>query len=542
MLPVLIVALVLSGSAAYFVATGAVTRVMQELLAFKVYELEKYAESQWQLLLDNGFSDRPEMVEAAKSGVATFAGSIVRTETELIVALASDGVVAMSSGALQLRPEETAPLLELARQGRRDLVTAAIGGVQRVARGFPFAPFGWYVLVTEERSVFYSDVDAITRYTGLIALAASALSVLLLTLFARRLTSPLTRVVETMESIIGENDLTARVPVEYRDETGRLAHTFNIMVGELERAYNRIKRYALDAVLAQKREHKIRSIFQRYVPRELIERFFANPESMLVGENRQLAILFSDIRGFTTISEAMAPDDLVSSLNRYFETQVDIVMARSGIVDKYIGDAIMAFFGAPVAHDDDPLQAVLAGIEMTGAVEGFNARQRETGKPEFRIGVGIAYGLVTVGNIGTDRKMDYTVIGDMVNLASRLEGLTKIYHQPLLISDTLWEPVKDKVRTRLIDTVAVKGRTKGARIYTAKKELGENEDRAWRLHDQAMERYYARDFAEAERLFGEVSALLQDDAASREMVERSRRYRSEQPPPEWDGVEVMTTK
>jgi class 3 adenylate cyclase/HAMP domain-containing protein len=396
--------------------------------------------------------------------------------------------------------------------------------------------------VSEERSVFYSDVDAITRYTGLIVLAASALSVLLLTLFARRLTSPLTRVVGTMESIISENDLTARVPVEYRDETGRLAHTFNIMIGELERAYNRIKHYALDAVLAQKREHKIRSIFQRYVPRELIERFFTNPESMLVGDNRQLAILFSDIRGFTTISEAMAPDDLVNSLNRYFETQVDIVMGRKGIVDKYIGDAIMAFFGAPVAHDDDPLQAALAGIEMTEAVTGFNAKQREAGKPEFRIGVGIAWGLVTVGNIGTDKKMDYTVIGDMVNLASRLEGLTKIYHQPLLMSDTLWERVKDNVRTRLIDTVAVKGRTRGARIYTAKKVLDDNESRAWPLHDEAMERYYARDFAQAARLFGEVTALLPGDTASQEMIERSRRYENAPPPPEWDGVEVMTSK
>jgi class 3 adenylate cyclase len=238
----------------------------------------------------------------------------------------------------------------------------------------------------------------------------------------------------------------------------------------------------------------------------------------------------------------MAPDDLVNSLNRYFETQVDIVMGRKGIVDKYIGDAIMAFFGAPVAHDDDPLQAALAGIEMTEAVTGFNAKQREAGKPEFRIGVGIAWGLVTVGNIGTDKKMDYTVIGDMVNLASRLEGLTKIYHQPLLMSDTLWERVKDNVRTRLIDTVAVKGRTRGARIYTAKKVLDDNESRAWPLHDEAMERYYARDFAQAARLFGEVTALLPGDTASQEMIERSRRYENAPPPPEWDGVEVMTSK
>ncbi len=541
-LPVLIVALALSGGAAYFVATGAVSRVMQELLAFKVYELEKYAQSQWQLLLDNRFADRPEMVEAAKGGVTAFADSIVRTDTEMILAVGPDGRPAMSTRAIEVRSDELPRIGALAREGRREFVTLPIGGVQRVARGFPFAPFGWYMLVTEERAVFYNDVDVITRTTGLIVLAASALSIVLLTLFARRLTNPLARLADTMEGIISESDLTARAPVEYRDETGRLAHTFNIMVEELEKAYNRIKRYALEAVLAQKREHKIRNIFQRYVPQEVIERIFANPEKMLVGDNRQLAILFSDIRGFTTISEGMKPDDLVSTLNRYFDTQVDIVMGRHGLVDKYIGDAIMAIFGAPVAHEDDPLQAVLTGIEMNDALVGFNARQRELGKPEFRIGVGIAWGEVTVGNIGTDKKMDYTVIGDMVNLASRLEGLTKVYHHPILISDTLRDPVKDKVPTRLIDAVAVKGRTRGARIYTAKKELEAQEARAWKLHDDAMERYYARQFAEAEPMFSEVLALLPGDPTSEEMLGRCRRYLVSPPPEDWDGVEVMTTK
>ena len=541
-LPVLIVALILTGGAAFFVATGAVTRVTQELLSFKVYELEKYAESQWRLLVENGFSAQPEMVEAAKSGVAAFAESIIRTETELILALDAEGRPAMSTRPLEISETEQAALLPLVSEGRRELVTPTVGGVQRVARGFTFAPFDWYVLVTEERAAFYSDVSNITRYTGAIVVAAAALSVILLLAFARRLTDPLTRVVETMQGIITSDDLTARVAVEYRDETGKLAHTFNIMVGELDKAYSQIKRYAFAAVLAQKREHKVRNIFQKYVPQDLIDRFFKNPESMLVGDNRPLAILFSDIRGFTTISEGMMPDDLVKSLNRYFETQVDIIMNRHGIVDKYIGDAIMAFFGAPVAREDDPVQALLAGIEMNEAIGGFNARQRELGKPEFKIGVGIAYGEVTVGNIGTDRKMDYTVIGDQVNLASRLEGLTKLYKEPLLISDSLRDPVGSQVPTRIIDTVAVKGRSRGAKIYTARKDLSEPERRGWALHDQAMERYYAHDFTEAGRMFREVQAILPGDNASEVMLERSRRYAASPPPADWDGVEVMTTK
>ncbi len=193
---------------------------------------------------------------------------------------------------------------------------------------------------------------------------------------------------------------------------------------------------------------------------------------MLVGENRVLSVLFSDIRSFTTISEGMAPDDLVDSLNRYFNVMVDIIMARKGIVDKYIGDAIMAFFGAPVKHEDDALQSVKAGLEMDAGLADFNARQKAAGKPQWQIGVGINFGEVTVGNIGTEKKMDYTVIGDMVNLASRLEGLTKQYHQRIIISETLHDKVKDSVPCRLLDYVAVKGKKERVKNLLCKARVG----------------------------------------------------------------------
>ena len=191
---------------------------------------------------------------------------------------------------------------------------------------------------------------------------------------------------------------------------------------------------------------------------------------MLVGENRILSVLFSDIRSFTSISEKMKPDDLVSELNDYFSVMVDIIMDRKGIVDKYIGDCIMAFFGAPKKHEDDALQSVLAGMDMLEALDGFNAGQEKRGKPPFHIGVGINYGVVTVGNMGTEKKMDYTVIGDAVNLASRLEGLTKHYHQPLIFSESLLSKVKDVMPWRFLDTVAVKGKKTGVKIFTAKKD------------------------------------------------------------------------
>ena len=157
---------------------------------------------------------------------------------------------------------------------------------------------------------------------------------------------------------------------------------------------------------------------------------------MLVGENRVLSILFSDIRSFTTISERLAPTSWWTRSTATSASWWTSSWTSTGIVDKYIGDAIMAIFGAPVKHEDDALQSVLAGLEMQEALVGFNAGQKAAGHPEFPIGVGINYGEVTVGNIGTEKKMDYTVIGDSVNLASRLEGLTKQYHERLIISES----------------------------------------------------------------------------------------------------------
>jgi len=202
----------------------------------------------------------------------------------------------------------------------------------------------------------------------------------------------------------------------------------------------------------------------------------------------------------------------------------------------------MAFFGAPVKHDDDALQSVLAGLDMIEVLDDFNANQREIGKPEFNIGIGINYGVVTVGNIGCEKKMDYTVIGDMVNLASRLEGLTKVYHQKLIISESVHMKVKDILPCRLLDSVAVKGKTRGVKIFTTQKSLSETEKRAWDIHNQAMELYYQREFQKAAQGFEEVASLLPGDFISGLLRDRCLEYEKDPPPENWDGVEVMKTK
>lgn len=541
-LPLLIGALAVSGASAFFVATNAVSDVTAEFLDFKTEQLQQYIDGQWRILVENDLTDRPDMVQAAQAGVEVFARSVLRSESEHIFAVDEEGRVAMATAPIEPSEDEIERMLALPPAAERRFGELTIAGEDRVASRFDFEPFGWRVFVTESRDAFYSELNLITSRTTWFTAGAGVLTIIVLFFVVSRLTRPVSQVVGAMRQIISSNDLSSRVDVHFRDEIGEMSKTFNVMVGELDKAYDRIKRYAYEAVLAQKREHKIRNIFQKYVPQEIIDRFFANPEEMLVGDNRRLSVLFSDIRSFTSISEQMSPDVLVSSLNRYFSVMVELIMDRGGVIDKYIGDAIMAFFGAPVAGENDARASVEAGIAMIEALEEFNAEQQRRELPEFRIGVGINYGEVTVGNIGTDRKMDYTVIGDMVNVASRLEGLTKPYDQPLIISEYVTAELDDSIPTRIVDSVAVKGRAAGLRIYTAKRTLTETEASAWNLHNEAMESYYARRFGEAAESFEEVGRILPDDYLAGMMIERCRRYETDPPPAEWDGVEVMKSK
>jgi len=549
-LPLVVATLALAQAASYFNAVNGVTRLAREFLGFKLGELERYADNQWSLLVENNFAGRPDMVEAAQIAVELFAQSIVLSASERIFALDGAGNMAMSTGPLEIWDAEREPLMQMLLAENPGLQDAVVGGERRVFQSFFFIPFEWHVLISERHDVFYQDANLIRTQAAFTLAIAVVLISIFLVIMSGRLTSPLSRIVKAMDGIIGSADLSSRVEVEYQDETGILASTFNRMLGELDRAYGQIKRYAFEAVLAGKKEERIRQIFQKYVPKAVIEKFFASPEKMLVGDNRNLAILFSDIRSFTTISEAMAPDDLVNSLNRYFSGQVDIIYNRNGVVDKYIGDAIMAFWGAPVQHEDDAIQSVLAGLDMLDAVARFNENQRSLNKPEFMIGIGLNYGEVTVGNIGTDHKMDYTVIGDSVNLASRMEGLTKTYHSTLLISEFVYDAVRGKklpdgeaqLHYRLLDTVAVKGKTKGVKIYTVKRSLSQAEAAAWPAHNEAMELYYRRSFREAAEKFKEAYRLLSKDPNAEAMFRRCADYASNPPPEGWDGVEIMKSK
>jgi class 3 adenylate cyclase/HAMP domain-containing protein len=547
-LPLIVITLILTQAASYFAAINGVNRVMERFLGFKMSETQKYADNQWLLLVENDYAGRDDMAAAAKNAVEIFAKSIVVSQTEVIFALDEAGNVSMqTSDSFSISTAEKSDLVNLLNQENNGLMSASIGGKERVFRAFYFPPFRWYIVLSEEKTTFYSSADKIALQIILVTLASALAAVVLLIVFSNMLTNPLANLTAAMRNIIKDSDLSQRVSALYRDETGDLAQTFNSMISGLQSAYDQIKKYAFDAVISQKKEQRIRQIFQKYVPKDLIDKFFASPESMLIGDNRVLSILFSDIRGFTSISEGMKPDDLVVSLNRYFSGQVDVIMNRNGVIDKYIGDAIMAFWGAPVRRPDDPVQSVLAALDMIDVLKTFNLKQKELNKPEFHIGIGINYGVVTVGNIGSERKMDYTVIGDSVNLASRMEGLTKMYHAELLISESLYAEIRPQLHelqlhARLLDAVAVKGKTKGVRIFTVKRSIDNNEKEAWDIHNKGMELYYNRAFSDAAVCFQNALALIPDDFNAENLLARSQVYAKNPPPENWDGVEIIHSK
>jgi class 3 adenylate cyclase/HAMP domain-containing protein len=541
-LPLLVAAVLIAGIFSSFSARSGMTRLAMSSLGFKAEEMEKYMSNQWSLLVDNGLSERTEYVEVAKSAVLSYSFSLVRTDTELIFAVGEDGEIKMRTAEFDISDSERAALRSILDTENTGWVNFTLDGAERVGQMFYFGPFGWYVFLTEDSANFYREVTEMLNQNYIILGISIAVSLIMLLILASYVTGPLTRVASAMQGIIKDNDLSRQVEVEYRDEIGHLANTFNIMISELNRAYEQIKEFAFKAVLAERNERKVRNIFQKYVPKDVIDSVFMNPESMLVGQNRILAILFSDIRSFTTISEGYSPDELVIDLNRYFEKMVDIIISRGGVIDKYIGDAIMAFFGAPVKHDDDAYQSVMAALEMQDALDIFNSERVEEGKPEFKTGIGINYGVVTVGNIGSEKKMDYTVIGDMVNLGSRLEGLTKNYKQGVIISESVYRKVKNKIPCRMVDKVQVKGKTQGESIYTAGVNLGERETRAWGYHNAGARLFYAGEFGKALRYFQAVKKLLPEDYLCDVFIERSGRYIESPPPEDWNGVEIMTSK
>ncbi len=284
--------------------------------------------------------------------------------------------------------------------------------------------------------------------------------------------------------------------------------------------------------------------FGHYVPTDLVRKLLAQGvDAELGGELRRLSMHFSDVEDFSTISEGMQPTELVVAMGRYFELMTGALTRHGGTVDKFMGDGIMAFFNAPEELPDHQRQACLAALEAQRLLAEM-AKNTPPGQPIFRARIGLGIGEVLVGNIGTPERFAYTVLGDEVNLASRLEGLNKLYGTWIMASHALMQEAGDGFEWRLLDRVAVKGRHQGTvvcELIGLKGEIAADILEARDVYERALEAYFAGDFEPAAELFDRAAQLRTDDLAATSMRTRSHAFAAD-PPIEWDGIHVMHEK
>ena len=262
------------------------------------------------------------------------------------------------------------------------------------------------------------------------------------------------------------------------------------------------------------------------------------------GRKAELTVLFSDIRGFTTISEGLGPDELTRLMNEYLTAMTDVVRKNRGTLDKYIGDAIMAFWGAPVSDTQHARQAVVTALQMQAALPAVNKVFASKGWPEVKIGVGVNTGEMTVGDMGSSVRKAYTVMGDAVNLGSRLEGITKQYGVGILVGETTRKAIKDIV-FREVDRVQVKGKEEPVAIYEPiglEGETGKAAHEEMKLWNQALRYYRAQDWDQAEVTLLNLSRMAPGRGLYGKYMERVAQLRREPPEPGWNGVWKFETK
>jgi len=292
----------------------------------------------------------------------------------------------------------------------------------------------------------------------------------------------------------------------------------------------------------------IKNAFARYVPENVVEELLANPESLqLGGEERVATVLFSDLANFTTISEKMTPPDLVNLLNEYLTEMTDLVLAEGGIIDKYQGDAIMAEYGVPLPMPDHANRAVMTGLRMQERLLELRAIWAEKGLPEMRCRVGINTGSMIVGNMGSHQVFDFTVIGDSVNLASRLEGANKRYNSFLMISEFTHKSLTEGLfRTRVLDVIKVKGKSKAVKVFevygSSSDTIDSKDELYYQTYHEAFETYLSRDFSSALEKFQAALSLRPDDPASKEIITRMDELNPDELPADWDGSIALTAK
>jgi adenylate cyclase len=290
---------------------------------------------------------------------------------------------------------------------------------------------------------------------------------------------------------------------------------------------------------------RVRSAFSQYLHPRLIEQMLTHPETFrLGGEEKELTALFSDIRGFTALSETLPPAQLVDLLNEYFTEMSEVIFRNWGTLDKYIGDAVMAFWGAPYPQDDHALRACRTGLEMIRSLQTLQAGWKSRNLPRLDIGVGINSGPMLVGYVGSKRRKNYTIMGDSVNLASRLEGINRQFGTNIIISEHTFLLVKDQVVARELDLIQVKGKTQPVKVYELlglAAEAPQFSDLINRF-EKGLEAYRSGQWSITIEVLQELVRNYPEDGPSHVFIERCHNLLAEPPEGSWDGIFVMKSK
>jgi adenylate cyclase len=297
--------------------------------------------------------------------------------------------------------------------------------------------------------------------------------------------------------------------------------------------------------VTEKMKNGLRS-FKKYVPADLVSQLIKlNKEAKLGGEKKVMTVFFSDILNFTNFSEKLNLEKLTEYMAGYFESLTAIIVKNKGTIDKYIGDSIMAFWGAPVDMEDHAYHACMAALECQQFLADQSAKFKESGKPDFYTRFGINSGEMIVGNFGYHERFNYTVLGDNVNLASRLEGINKLYATNIIVSEYTYVLIKDRFACRKIDIVAVKGKNTGVPIYelvSAKENLQKEKSDFLNLFNEGMDEYLAKNWKKAISIMEKAKSIVPDDYPADKIIGRCKEYIKNPPPADWDGIYVLKEK
>jgi adenylate cyclase len=376
-----------------------------------------------------------------------------------------------------------------------------------------------------ERRVFWLTIAATTS-TVLLGMAVAAL-------ITNRLSRPVRSLATAMRDV-QQGNLNIQLPVSSTDEVGRLTDAFNFFVKEL------------------RSKERMKQTFGKYIDPRILERVLAQPGAETVaGGRHEMTVLFADLVGFTSLSERLTPLLMVTLLNRHFRLQALAVQEHHGVVDKFVGDSVIAFWGPPFVKPEE--HAVLACRSAQAQLGALNTLRQElpdiTGLrrdlPAIDLSVGICTGEVVVGNIGSDNTRSYTVIGDTVNLTARLERANRVYGTQILVGETTAQAIGSQFETREIDTISVKGKTETTRVFelmSAGGQLSEELARLRESYQQARQTYLAQEWDLAEAAFRECLQIRPNDGPSRVFLERIQFLRRNPPAKDWNGVWQLVEK